>query len=411
MCLLPVWLLVLHCIYTAAGVCDLAPWLQEEAGTDKGYHVLCAPGNGHLEVHVDGLASSLPSARMLTLPLDESIAGRLDEELKLRNALSFKPTQSPDGQGPWRGPEKVRWFKQSWAVFTDLGARWEPEELSAHLASYQGVLLLFEGGTWRWPGVRLGYERHLLPGVRLRTVALKPALFEFVFEGSDEKAGAERGLGPELLKDVVSDAEPKLERSLTEGQATHIRTSEQSWFSYTSTPDLKRLKELTVEAIRVPSSYFEQNLQVLRYRIGQLYDAHRDYWDPREFPDEQRFVHHRSRTWNMRHATVLWFLQAPEKGGDTWFPRAHGGPIPWGEWTACDERGVKMGGRNGTMAILFYSLYSSGDIDTYSWHCGCPVEEGVKWAANSWVWNQPQSEPPFAKRRKKQPSPAGKEEF
>lgn len=42
---------------------------------------------------------------------------------------------------------------------------------------------------------------------------------------------------------------------------------------------------------------------------------------------------------------------------------------------------VKMG--NDSVAILFYSLYSSGDLDTFSWHCGCPVESGTKWAANS----------------------------
>ena len=46
-------------------------------------------------------------------------------------------------------------------------------------------------------------------------------------------------------------------------------------------------------------------------------------------------------------------------GGETWFPRAHGGPVPWDEWTACDDRGIKMG--NTSVAILFYSLYSSGE--------------------------------------------------
>lgn len=141
--------------------------------------------------------------------------------------------------------------------------------------------------------------------------------------------------------------------------------------------------------IHIPTSYFESTLQVLRYEQGQLYDAHRDYWDPREFPDPDRFLHHQASTWMMRHATVLWFLQPPEEGGDTWFPRAHGGPIPVGEWTACDERGVKLG-HNGTIAILFYSLHSNGDIDEFSWHCGCPVQKGLKWAANSWLWNQPQ---------------------
>eukprot|EP00913_Durusdinium_trenchii_P026524 g24884.t1 len=110
----------------------------------------------------------------------------------------------------------------------------------------------------------------------------------------------------------------------------------------------------------------------------------------------------------MRHATFFWYLQRPEKGGETWFPRAHGGPIPWDEWTACDSRGVKMGKDH--VAILFYSLYSSGDVDDYSWHCGCPVENGTKWAANSWVWNQP-FEPPFAQRMPPHPAELGDAEL
>merc|ERR1712025_1110625 len=50
-----------------------------------------------------------------------------------------------------------------------------------------------------------------------------------------------------------------------------------------------------------------------------------------------------------------------------------------------------MSGRNGTVAILFYSLFSNGQVDEYSWHCGCPVIKGTKWSANSWIWNQPQN--------------------
>jgi hypothetical protein len=60
------------------------------------------------------------------------------------------------------------------------------------------------------------------------------------------------------------------------------------------------------------------------------------------------------------HVTPLvchMILRVP--GGETWFPRAHRGPIPVNRWTACDDAGVKMG--NTSVAILFYSLYSSGE--------------------------------------------------
>ena len=385
------WIFWVPLLAGGDSACDLSPWLQEER-VDKGYHVICVSDVNSGAVYVDGLAGD-----PRPLQFAEGLPELLEEMLQIKNHLAFTPHSAGSGK-------PLRWKKQSWAFFTEAGERWAPEEALARIPGYRGVLLVFEGGAWRWPGIRLGYERllHSVSDVILRTVALKPALFELAFQGS---AGSARSAGSEgstslasLLSDVVRMSEHRLRRSLTEDEASEIRTSQQHWLSYSSDPKLKQLKNFTAEVLRLPGSYFERDLQVLRYTKGQLYDAHRDYWDPREFPDAERFVHPVSQTWNMRHATLLWYLRDATTGGETWFPRAHGGPTPFGEWTACDHRGVKMSGRNGTVAILFYSLYSSGDIDTYSWHCGCPVGEGTKWAANSWIWNQPQL-PPYARGR------------
>lgn len=38
-------------------------------------------------------------------------------------------------------------------------------------------------------------------------------------------------------------------------------------------------------------------------------------------------------------------------------------------------------------ALLFYSQQPDGSLDEASLHGGCPVLEGVKWAANVWIWN------------------------
>ncbi|CAD7957707.1 unnamed protein product [Amoebophrya sp. A120] len=42
-------------------------------------------------------------------------------------------------------------------------------------------------------------------------------------------------------------------------------------------------------------------------------------------------------------------------------------------------------GRLQSLGVLFYNLLSDGTPDEYSWHAGCPVEEGVKWVATAWV--------------------------
>jgi len=38
-------------------------------------------------------------------------------------------------------------------------------------------------------------------------------------------------------------------------------------------------------------------------------------------------------------------------------------------------------------AVLFYSQQPNGAVDENSLHGGCPVLDGVKWAANLWIWN------------------------
>lgn len=40
-----------------------------------------------------------------------------------------------------------------------------------------------------------------------------------------------------------------------------------------------------------------------------------------------------------------------------------------------------------TRAVLFYSQYPNGTLDTYSFHGGCPVLKGTKFAANLWTWS------------------------
>lgn len=60
--------------------------------------------------------------------------------------------------------------------------------------------------------------------------------------------------------------------------------------------------------------------------------------------------------------------------------------------------------------FTFHDVFFLGyfqDIDTYSWHCGCPVIRGTKWASNAWAWNQPMEKPPFATRRPLRPKMAG----
>jgi len=303
----------------------------------------------------------------------------------------------------------LKWPKQPWLAFTDEGMELTPdaeeEELSRHFKSDRSydlfdakpdgrgpaplVLLLFEGGVWRWPTIRKDYQRSVLTGVQLRTVSRSPAVFVVLFDLSSVES---IGISSSTLSTVVTLAETRLgpskinEQSGLSGINKTIRSSEQTFLEYGFDKELINVRNATGRLLRASPEQL-QHFQVLRYTEGQHYDLHRDYWDPREFPDVDRFTNSEG-FWHQRHATLLWYLSGPLLGGETWFPRAHGGPIPSGDWAACDERGVKVGPNNAT-AVLFYSLRADGDIDEHSWHCGCPVISGTKWAANSWLMNSP----------------------
>ena len=74
-----------------------------------------------------------------------------------------------------------------------------------------------------------------------------------------------------------------------------------------------------------------------------------------------------------------------EEGGHTVFPRYNGGR----EFSYSDcSRGIKVKPERGKV-IVFYSLKADGELDPESLHGACPVEQGIKWAANKWVWNAP----------------------
>ena len=103
-----------------------------------------------------------------------------------------------------------------------------------------------------------------------------------------------------------------------------------------------------------------------------------------------------------RLATMLWYLESPSDGGETYFPCANdtvciggddpeGYPVPWKCGAGIPSTGVKVPPTPGR-AALFYSLRPDGARDGFSLHAGCPPEgRGSKWAVNKWIWNQPWS--------------------
>ena len=105
-----------------------------------------------------------------------------------------------------------------------------------------------------------------------------------------------------------------------------------------------------------------ETIQGQRYAVGQQFKPHHDFFYPSEpyWPEQEKSGG--QRTW-----TAMVFLNEPEAGGQTFFPKAN----------------VRVTPRAGNL-LLWNNLDEFGEPNTYSLHTGMPVEAGTKYVITKW---------------------------
>lgn len=111
-----------------------------------------------------------------------------------------------------------------------------------------------------------------------------------------------------------------------------------------------------------------ERLQLVHYTKGQQYTAHHDFVMPGLVNLQPS-----------RFATILFYLNEPEAGGETSFPR-------WLHRESDGPGALKVTPKVGK-AVLFYNLLPDGNYDERSHHAAMPVKSGEKWLTNLWVWD------------------------
>ena len=165
---------------------------------------------------------------------------------------------------------------------------------------------------------------------------------------------------------LVEAAKPRLLRSRTidtqtGGEALNRdRTSDGMFFMRFENAIVQRVELRVAKLLRWPVQNFE-GMQVLRYRNGAQYKPHYDYFDTSE-PATPALL----ARGGQRVATLIMYLQDPERGGATMFPDAAISVPP--------IRG----------SAVFFS-YADANPDSLSLHGGAPVEAGEKWIATLWL--------------------------
>ncbi len=166
--------------------------------------------------------------------------------------------------------------------------------------------------------------------------------------------------------EIVALARERLARSETVQTATGSsevnasRTSEGMFFDRGEHPVCARIEARIAALLRWPVENGE-GLQVLRYRPGAEYKPHYDYFDP-EQPGTPSIL----RRGGQRVASLVCYLNTPERGGSTVFPDV-----------ALDVAPVKGN-------AVFFS-YDRPHPVTRSLHGGTPVIAGEKWVATKWL--------------------------
>jgi prolyl 4-hydroxylase len=173
-------------------------------------------------------------------------------------------------------------------------------------------------------------------------------------------------LSDEECTALIADAEPRMKRSLTVATKTGgeelnaDRTSDGMFFSRGETEVVKRLEARIARLVNWPLENGE-GLQVLHYQPGAEYKPHYDYFDPDE-PGTPSIV----ARGGQRVATLVIYLNEPERGGGTTFP----------------DIGLEVAPKRGN--AVFFS-YRRPHPSTHTLHGGAPVLAGEKWIATKWL--------------------------
>lgn len=194
---------------------------------------------------------------------------------------------------------------------------------------------------------------------------------------------------------IVEQASPSLKRSYviedTGPVESQVRTSAQTWLDHRKTEVTRAIASRVAAVTTVPlATRLYEPIQVVHYAKGGKYESHRDYFPPEDFPSNERV-----QAGVQRMATLFFYLNDVEGGGETIFPRVKhvansyqlGGIHDYADCT----RGMAVAPVKGN-AILWYNLKAkgamAGDVDPRSMHGGCTVTAGEKYGANMWLSNK-----------------------
>ena len=267
------------------------------------------------------------------------------------------------------------------------------------------VVFMFEGGNYIWPGIKKGHTITLDMGsqIQLKTLNMRPLIFEIsgLITNGD-------------INELINKSIPFLKKSQVglniEQKESDSRTCLSAWLFSNDNIIVDSLKTRISKITNIPKT-FGEDIEILRYNASNKYDMHYDAFQTNDASsiESQKLLH---AGFKNRIATIFYYFNNVSRGGHTVFPRNDYNYEYKNELkrvgneqqiflNKCNIKKNKynelINDINTTLSIkpekgkviLFYNMLPNGELDALSLHGGCMVINGVKWAANHWIWNRP----------------------
>ncbi|KAL6610406.1 hypothetical protein ACP70R_040375 [Stipagrostis hirtigluma subsp. patula] len=202
-----------------------------------------------------------------------------------------------------------------------------------------------------------------------RQISWKPRAFLYQHFLSDDEANH-----------LISLARAELKRSAVvdtmsgKSKLSDVRTSSGAFLTKNQDPIVAGIEDKIAAWTFMPKENGE-DIQVLRYKNGERYQQHYDYFSNNV----------NTLRGGQRIATVLMYLTDVAEGGETVFPLAEEfDDAKDATLSECAQKGIAVKPRKGD-ALLFFNLKPDATKDPSSLHAGCPVIKGEKWSATKWI--------------------------
>lgn len=261
------------------------------------------------------------------------------------------------------------WVGTTWPRPPPTFTMWQPEYIGQEIV----VPLPPDAGHWTCPeadvkecyinggrGMKEGVaiQEHL-DSLTLEVISVKPKAFLIKNFLSDFEADY-----------MIEQAAPRLGISQVghagDARVAKQRTSRSAWLPRGHSEVTEAIYRRSGLVTNVPEEAVNdrnvESMNVLHYGVGAEYTPHFDWGADGRVES--------------RYCSLLLYLNTPERGGGTTFPRAEMGNGKTGTAVTAVKR----------QAVFFYDLLEDGNADELSLHSGAPVEAGEKWIAPLWIW-------------------------